>query len=55
MPIVIEAENGEPESPLRVVSGGVVRGEGLSAAQAYILVGELLEDLFSAAEGKSGS
>lgn len=49
MPIVIERENpDELQSPLRVLSGGVVRGDGLNAAQAYVLVGELLEEIVAA-------
>jgi hypothetical protein len=47
MPIVIEAEHPEdPDTTLRVVSNGAVRGENLTAAQAHVLVGELLEALF---------
>jgi hypothetical protein len=47
LPITIEAE--EPAdrlSTLRVLAGGEVKGEGLTAAQAHVLVGDLLERAF---------
>jgi hypothetical protein len=48
MPIVIEAESPDnPNSTLRVVAAGVVRGESLTATQAYTLVGEILETLYT--------
>lgn len=47
LPIVIEAETpGEPHSALRILCGGHVRGEAMSAAQAHVMIGELLEALF---------
>ena len=47
MPIVIEAENpADARSTLRVICAGVIRGENLTAAQAHVLVGEVLEELF---------
>ncbi len=50
LPITIEAE--EPAnrlSTLRVLAGSEVKGEGLTAAQAHVLVGDLLERAFSPA------
>ena len=53
LPIMIEAEDPQnPNSMLRVVAGGLVRGESLTAAEAHILIGELLEKLFPPAQSQ---
>ncbi len=44
-PIVIEPQEEAPGSLLTVKAGGKLRGENLTAAQAHVLVGELLEEL----------
>lgn len=44
-PIVIEPQEDVPGSLLAVKAGGKLRGESLTAAQAHVLVGELLEEL----------
>jgi hypothetical protein len=47
LPIRIEAEEpGNRLSTLRVLAAGEVKGEGLTAAQAHVLVGDLLERAF---------
>jgi hypothetical protein len=47
MPIEIEAEQPEDaQSTLRVTSGGKLRGENLTAAQAHVLVGQILEEIY---------
>jgi hypothetical protein len=47
LPIAIEAEEpGNRLSTLRVLAAGEVKGEGLTAAQAHVLVGDLLERAF---------
>jgi FkbM family methyltransferase len=47
LPITIEAEEpGNRLSTLRVLAAGEVKGEGLTAAQAHVLVGDLLERAF---------